>query len=48
MLFRSVGLAKGPTEYIVVPGITHFQMYSGEPFQKSSEAAARWFTTYLK
>jgi uncharacterized protein len=44
----ALGYAKGPTEYIVVPDITHFQMYSGKPFEISSEAAARWFTTYLK
>lgn len=40
--------AQGPKEYIVVPDITHFEMYSGKPFEISSEAAARWFTTYLK
>lgn len=39
--------AKGPKEYIVVPDITHFEMYSGKPFEISSEAAARWFVTYL-
>ncbi len=44
----AVGYAKGPTEYIVVPDITHFEMYSGEPFEIASQAAARWFTTYLK
>ncbi len=44
----ALGYAKGPTEYIVVPDITHFEMYSGKPFEISSEAAARWFTTYLK
>lgn len=45
---RAIGLAKGPTEYIEVPDITHFEMYSGKPFEISSEAAARWFNTYLK
>jgi dienelactone hydrolase len=40
--------ATGPKEYIVVPDITHFEMYSGKPFEISSEAAARWFKTYLK
>jgi dienelactone hydrolase len=40
--------ANGPKEYIVVPDITHFEMYSGKPFEISSEAAARWFTTHLK
>ncbi|MEZ6029684.1 MAG: CocE/NonD family hydrolase [Hyphomonadaceae bacterium] len=39
--------AKGPKEYIVVPDITHFEMYSGKPFEISSEAAARWFVTHL-
>ncbi len=44
----AIDLARGPKEFIVVPGITHFMMYSGKPFETSSEAAARWFTTYLK
>jgi dienelactone hydrolase len=39
--------ATGPKEYIVVPDITHFEMYSGEPFKISSGAAARWFVTHL-
>ena len=44
----AIDYAKGPKEYIVVPDITHFEMYSGKPFEISSEAAARWFTTHLK
>ncbi len=44
----AIDMAKGPKEYIVVPDITHFEMYSGKPFEISSEAAARWFATYLK
>jgi dienelactone hydrolase len=44
----AIDFAKGPKEYIVVPDITHFEMYSGKPFEISSEAAARWFTTHLK
>jgi uncharacterized protein len=44
----ALDLATGPKEYIVVPDITHFEMYSGKPFEISSEAAARWFTTHLK
>lgn len=40
--------ARGPKEYIVVPDITHFEIYSGKPFEVSSEAAARWFKTHLK
>jgi uncharacterized protein len=44
----ALDFATGPKEYIVVPNITHFEMYSGKPFEISSEAAARWFTTHLK
>jgi dienelactone hydrolase len=44
----AIDYAKGPKEYIVVPDITHFEMYSGKPFEISSEAAARWFKTHLK
>ena len=43
----AIAFAKGPKEYVVVPGVTHFEIYSGEPFEISSEAAARWFTTHL-
>ncbi len=43
----AIGYATGPKEYIVVPDITHFEMYSGKPFEISSEAAARWFKTHL-
>ena len=37
----AIDMATGPKEYIVVPDITHFEMYSGKPFEISSEAAAR-------
>ncbi|MDZ4762393.1 MAG: CocE/NonD family hydrolase [Alphaproteobacteria bacterium] len=43
----ALAFAKGPKEYIVVPDITHFEMYAGKPFEVSSEAAARWFVTHL-
>jgi hypothetical protein len=32
---------------IVVPGISHFEMYSHEPFEISANAAADWFVKYL-
>lgn len=32
---------------IIVPGISHFEMYSREPFEISSNAAADWFVKYL-
>lgn len=44
----AIDMAKGPKDYIVVPDITHFEMYSGKPFEISSEAAAKWFVKYLK
>jgi len=37
----------GPKDYIVVPDITHFEMYIGKPFETSSTAAADWFVKYL-
>ncbi len=37
----------GPKDYIEVPGITHFEMYIGEPFERSLNAAAPWFVKYL-
>ena len=37
----------GPTKVIEVPGITHFEMYIGEAFEVSSNAAADWFREYL-
>ena len=40
-------LLKGPKEYIEVPGITHFEMYIGEPFERSSNAAGDWFVKHL-
>jgi hypothetical protein len=43
----AIDLARGPKEYVVVPGITHFEIYSGEPFEIASAAAARWFVTHL-
>lgn len=32
---------------IVVPGISHFEMYSNEPFEISANAAAEWFLKHL-
>lgn len=39
---------KGPSKYIEVPDITHFEMYSGEPFEISANAAADWFLEHLR
>ena len=37
----------GVHDFIVVPEITHFAMYSGEAFEISSNSAANWFVKYL-
>jgi dienelactone hydrolase len=38
----------GPKDYIEVPGVTHFEMYINEAFERSSNAAGDWFVKYLK
>jgi dienelactone hydrolase len=37
----------GPKDYVEVKGITHFEMYVGEAFERSSNAAAAWYLKYL-
>jgi hypothetical protein len=37
----------GPKELIVLPGITHFEAYTGPAFETGSKAAADWFAKYL-
>jgi hypothetical protein len=37
----------GPKKLVVVPGITHFEMYINEAFEISSNAAADWFIEHL-
>jgi dienelactone hydrolase len=38
----------GPRKLVVVPQITHFQMYIDEAFETGSNAAAAWFQEHLK
>jgi uncharacterized protein len=38
---------EGPTKVLEIPNITHFDMFVGEPFQISANAAADWFRQYL-
>ena len=38
----------GPKDYIEIKGITHFEMYVSQAFERSSDAAADWFLKYLK
>lgn len=37
----------GPKKLVIVPGITHFEMYIGEAFEISSNSAAAWFREHL-
>ena len=46
--YAAVEVLKGPSKVISVPGITHFQMYSGDAYKVSSKAAADWFLEHLK
>jgi len=43
----AIDALSGPKKYIVVPGITHFEMYIDQAFEISSNAAADWFVQYL-
>ena len=38
---------KGPSKYIELPGVTHFEAYSGEAFALGSKSAADWFIKHL-
>lgn len=38
---------EGPTKVLEIPNISHFDIYVGEPFEISSNAAAEWFREYL-
>lgn len=38
---------KGPSKYIEIPNITHFEAYSGDAFATGSKAAADWFVQHL-
>ncbi|HEX4949218.1 MAG TPA: alpha/beta hydrolase, partial [Blastocatellia bacterium] len=37
----------GPKKLLIVPGITHFEIYINEAFEISSNAAADWFREHL-
>ncbi len=45
--YSVVGVLKGPSKVIEIPGITHFEMYIGENFEQGSNAAVDWFRKYL-
>jgi dienelactone hydrolase len=46
--YAALEVLDGPKKLIEIPRITHFQMYSGEAFERSSNAAADWFLEHLK
>jgi fermentation-respiration switch protein FrsA (DUF1100 family) len=39
--------ASEPKRLVVIPGIRHYQIYSGEPLQRSIAESAGWFSRYL-
>jgi dienelactone hydrolase len=45
--YAAAELLPGPKKVVSVPGITHFEMYIGEAFEISSNAAADWFREHL-
>jgi dienelactone hydrolase len=46
--YAALDVLAGPKKKLIdVPGITHFEMYIGEAFEISSNAAASWFLQYL-
>jgi uncharacterized protein len=40
-------ILEGPTKILEIPNITHFDVFVGEPFNLSANAAADWFDEYL-
>jgi fermentation-respiration switch protein FrsA (DUF1100 family) len=46
--FRSVYAAAGePKKLVIIEGIRHYEIYSGEPLERSASEAIDWFITYL-
>lgn len=46
--FRSVyGIAGEPKRLIVIPGIRHYEIYAGEPLERSAREAVDWYRTHL-
>jgi fermentation-respiration switch protein FrsA (DUF1100 family) len=40
-------ILEGPTKVLEIPDITHFDIFIGQPFEISANAAADWFARYL-
>jgi len=46
--FRSVFARAGePKKLVVLPGIRHYEIYHGEPLERSAREAVDWFTAHL-
>jgi len=45
--YAAAELLTGPKKILEVPGVTHFEMFSDEPFEISANAAADWFREYF-
>ena len=39
--------ATEPKKLVVIPGVRHYEIYGGEPLERSIAEAAAWFETYL-
>jgi fermentation-respiration switch protein FrsA (DUF1100 family) len=45
--YAAMEVLTGPKKLVLVPGITHFEIYINEAFEISSNAAADWFREHL-
>ncbi|MBI5284540.1 MAG: alpha/beta hydrolase [Chloroflexi bacterium] len=46
--FRSVFARAGePKKLVILPGIRHYEIYKGEPLERSAREAIDWFTLHL-
>jgi len=46
--FRSVFASAGePKKLVILPGIRHYEIYKGEPLERSAREAIDWFTLHL-
>jgi fermentation-respiration switch protein FrsA (DUF1100 family) len=45
--YAAYQMLPGPKDYIDVKGVTHFEMYVGDAFERSSGAAADWYRKHL-
>jgi dienelactone hydrolase len=46
--YAAADMLRGPTHVLEEPGVTHFDIHQGEPFERAVAAAADWFLLYLR